>query len=108
MVNSTTIDDLRGETCIYKFVSPFSASEFLSCGTNMRGGVGEVLGDELTALWEADGAIKKREERRGDEWASGWIWVTSRVDTRCSFAQPTSNCLIHSDRWMLRELASAI
>ena len=74
----------------------------------MRAGISEVLGDELTTLGEADGAIEKREERRRDKWASGWIWVTSRVDAGCAFTQPTSNCLIQSDRRMLRELASAI
>ena len=43
----------------------------------MRAGIGEVLGDELTTLGEADGAIEKREERRRDERAISWIWVTS-------------------------------
>ena len=31
----------------------------------MRGGNSVVLGNKLTTLWEADDAIKKREERRG-------------------------------------------
>ena len=55
--------------------STLRAGEFLSCGTNMRAGISEVLGDELTTLGEADGAIEKREEHRRDKWASGWIWV---------------------------------
>ena len=42
-------------------------------GRPSAAGISEVLGNELTTLWEADGAIKKREERRRDKWASGWI-----------------------------------
>ena len=49
-----------------------SAGEFLGGGTNMRAGIGEVLGDELTTLGEADGAIEKRAERRRDERAIGF------------------------------------
>ena len=67
-----------------------------------------MLGDELTTLGEADGAIEKRQERRRDKRASSWIWVTSRVDAGCAFPQPLDNGLVQSDRRELRKLAGAI
>ena len=77
IVNSATVDDLSIEACIY---------EFLSGDTDMGCGISVMLGDELTTLWETDGTIKKREERRWFEWANGWIGVTSRIDAGSAFA----------------------
>ena len=73
MVNSATVDDLSIEACIYEFLCSLRTGEFLSCDTNMGCGMSVMLGNELTTLWEADGTIKKREERRRYKWASGWI-----------------------------------
>ena len=61
---------------VCKLLSALSEGEFLGCGANMRAGISEVLGDELTTLREADSTIEKREERRRDKRAN-WIWVTS-------------------------------
>ena len=108
MVNSATVDDLSIEACIYEFLCSLRTGEFLSCDTNMGCGMSVMLGNELTTLWEADGTIKKREERRRYKWASGWVGVTSRVDAGRAFAQPTCHGWIQSDRWVLREMAGAI
>ena len=43
MVNSATVDDLRIEACIYEFLRTLRTGEFLSCGTNMRGGMGTKI-----------------------------------------------------------------
>jgi len=81
MVNSATVDDLSIKACIYEFLCSLRTGEFLSGDTDMGCGISVMLGNELTTLWETDGTIKKREERRWYKWASGWIGVTSRVDS---------------------------
>ena len=108
MVNSATVDDLSIEACIYEFLCSLRTGEFLSCDTDMGCGISVMLGNELTTLWETDGTIKKREERRRYKWASGWIGVTSRVDAGRAFAQPTCHGWIQSECWVLREMAGAI
>ena len=89
MINSATVDDPSIEAYIYEFLRSLRTGEFLSCDTNMGCGMSVMLGNELTTLWEADGTIKKREERRRYKWASGWIGVTSRVGAH-SLSQPAT------------------
>ena len=94
LIDSATVNNFSCKTCVYKLESTFSSGKFLSCGSNMRVRVSKVLGNELTTMGEADGSIEKRKERQRDERACSWIGVTSRVDPRCSFAQPLSDCLV--------------
>ena len=65
LIGSTTVDDLSGKTCVRKLQSTFCSGEFLSCCSNVRARVSEVLGNELTTVGEADDSIEKRKESRG-------------------------------------------
>ena len=67
LIGSTTVDDLSCKTCVRKLQSTFGSGEFLSCCSNVRARVSEVLGNELTTVGEADASIEKRKESRGDE-----------------------------------------
>ena len=94
LIGSTTVDDLSCKTCVRKLQNTFGSGEFLSCCSNVRARVSEVLGNELTTVGEADASIEKRKESRGDERARRWIGVSARSDPRGSLAQPSSDCVV--------------